>query len=215
MFGRKSYFHYLVFSDFFQGFFIINAYLILGAIFIRWLDRKEHLVDLMPWDEYPEHNQNEHLVRAFQHHKATYFFSSLITNSALILLTACWNYFFTCSVAVHKVRFSVRNYYNDLTPLELVLLVVLFVMLKFFVGVFVALLSMVAWLQKAATRHVHVLEKKKIANEFKVVDLERAGRLKYKRVLGLEQSVSASEPPKSHHLASIKLLDSLRHFKIA
>jgi MFS superfamily sulfate permease-like transporter len=203
-----------VFSDFFSGFFIINAYLIAGAIAIRWLDGREHLVDLMPWDDYPEHDQNEHVLRAFKHHKATYFFSSLVLNLFMIMLVASWNYFFTCTVTVYKVKHTMRNYYRDLNLLKLVLLVVVFIFLKLFVGVFVALLSMVAWMQKAATRHVHILEKKKIANEFTVVDLEKAGRLKYKLLMDSE-SVSASAPPESHHLASSKLLDSLRHYKIA
>merc|ERR1719198_224928 len=135
----------------------------------------------------------------------------------MILLVAAWNHFFTCRHAVDKVQVSMQHNFSsrELSPLKLVFLVVVFILLKFFVGVFVALLAMVAWLQKAATRHVHILEKKKIANEFKVVDLELAGRLKYKNNLGSEESVSASAPPKSHFVASLGLLDALKHYKIA
>lgn len=214
-FGRYNFFRYLVFSDFFVGFFIINAYLVQFGIFIRWIDSHEFLVHLMPWDDVQKHDESEHLFKAFRHHKATYYATSLIITLTLVLIMICYQYYFTCQAPVSKLRRSILWNNRKLNRGKLVAILILFVILKFVLGAFIALLSIVAWMQKSATRHVAVLEKKEIAKEFQVVDLELAGRLKYKQNLGSSASVSASDPPKSHHLASSNLLDRLLKNKIS
>lgn len=213
-FGRKSYFRYLVFSDFFLGFFIINAYLLQLGILIRWFDSHERLVDVMPWDEVVPHDNNEHLLKAFKHHKATYYAASLFITLFIFMTIVCCQYFCNCKSLMHEMAASINFNKRKLNHTKLAGILIVFVLLKIVLGYFIALISLVFWMQKAVTRHVHVLEKKEIANEFRVVDLELAGRLKYKRELGSEESVSASEPPKSHHLASEYLLHRLFKSKL-
>lgn len=213
-FGRKSYFRYLVFSDFFLGFFLINAYLLQLGILIRWFDSHERLVHVMPWDEIVPHDDNEHLLKAFKHHKATYYAAALIISLCMFITIVSWQYFCTCRTLMHEMAASINFNKRNLNHTKLIGILIVFVLLKIVLGCFIALISLVFWMQKAVTRHVHILEKKEIANEFRVVDLELAGRLKYKRELGSEESVSASEPPKSHHLASETLLHRLFKSKL-
>jgi len=216
-FGRRRYFRYLVFSDFFLGFFIINGYLVMTGIFLRWIDSHENLVHLMPWDDVVPHDENEHVIKAFKHHKATYYAASLFTTIFIFVLFVCWkslSSFCKCRVKMYKMQRSCLTKSRQCNRTKLVVVLLVFIALKAVLGAFFALVSIVAWMQKAASRHMHVLDKKEIANEFQVVDLELAGRLKYKQNLGCEGSVSASEPPKSHHLASSNLLNRLFESKI-
>jgi len=211
--GRKSYFRYLVFSDFAFGLFIINVYLIFFGIFLRWLDYDEVLVNFMPWDSLQDHVEDHHVIRGFKHHKATYYSASLFITLFFILVIATWQYFLRCDTSIKRVRDSI-SYDNKMSLWKVIALFAVFIFLKVFAGAFIALISVVAWMQRAATRHMHILVKKEIAQDFRVVDLELTGRLRHKAQVGDSDGVSASAPPKSHSVASLLLMERLLKIKI-
>lgn len=61
-------------------------------------------------------------------------------------------------------------------PIVLVIVAII-VLIFIFVGFFFGLVALMAWLQRILQRHLHVLHRKELAREYKVVDLEESGRL--------------------------------------
>jgi len=211
--GRRSYFRYLVFSDVFTGFAVINIYLVGFAIFLRFLDYNERLVDIMPWDSLQDHVEDHRVIVGFKHHKATYFSASMFVNFLLTFVVGIWNYACRCHTSIKKIREKVAFESQKMSICSVLMCVAIFVLLKVFVGAFIALLSLVVWMQKAAARHMHVLVKKEIANDFRVVDLELTGRLKPKHNAA-KDSWDVSAPPSSHFIASADLMKRLLNVKI-
>jgi len=234
--SRKSRFRLMVSRDFLVGFFLVQAWLIPLAVIIRLIDQHEKLVEWFPVDN----ADRAGLENALYHHKATYYCAAILVTFFLTGVYACCfsnericndngrrldpcpgchgNFCFIgdCDCCVGGGDAGAE------CAAVMLVIVAIIVIIFIFVGIFFGIMAITAWIQRVLQRHVHILHKKELAREFVVVDLEKAGRLRYAAPenapapnapseiqISSPEFAQASAPPPEHFQASRNLNEVL------
>jgi len=239
--SRKNRFRLMVSRDFLVGFLLLQTWLISLAVIIRLCDPHEHLVELFPVDN----ADRSDLKNALYHHKTTYYFAAIVVSFFLVGVYACFCSQDAICDGNADCGDSCRNRHclcpdcwycycgecncdcfgagagsaSEECAAVFLVIAVIIALIFVFVGIFFGIMAIVAWIQRIWQRHLHILHKQELAREFVVVDLEKAGRLRYAvpengpepsapsqiQISTGNEFAQASAPPPEHFEASRNL----------
>jgi len=199
--SRENRFFMLVTRDFFVGFFVTQVWLLGLAVVIRLIDDDEHIAEYWPWDNDP----HKDVWYAINHHKAPYYACSVFITLLMVLIYMtmfenetpfqndviddCCDCCCCCFQQGTSRRRNVRRYNakhrsgasvyygNPVFPVNMI------------------------------QRRIVILQRRQLAREFRVVDMEKAGRLLYNDID--PTSPYYAKPPPPEHLEARRTVDEL------